>query len=242
MRTKFLLSVMVLLASVVIGGMVWRSEMQFRAFNGKWIPPWGLTINEKGSRELGNPDNAIQDLTKLYTAFIAYRQEKGKLPEPKDLFDFSRPIAPGIQLKEEDLRTPDAHLADGYTKGDQSFSEYALTYLTPRPNGQPRPAFPKDGERDVWLYCETYARTGTRVYRDHTTKLEPMGYYVVLWSDGVIEKVPTLDMVGYQDSPRSWTFTFKGQAGLPKNTRTKRELAESNPDGSRNSLVKIVQK
>ncbi len=50
--------------------------------------------------------------------------------------------------------------------------------------------------------------------------MNPVGFYVVLWDDGSVEKIPYYQRL-YVPKPNSeWVMAFPGQAGLPKNTLT----------------------
>jgi len=185
------------------------------------IPPEGLVVNPKGV-DLGDPENAVKDFRRIYSAMDAYRRQTNRLPSLGELLDFSKPLA-GVQLTKDDFNVPDAHLADGYVEGNQNLSTFMFAYRMPRPNGAPKPAFPAPGERDVWLVATDYTRNNQVLRRDRTADFDFKGVYVVLWSDGQIDKIDAGDARFAMKGP-SGNLVFAGEAGAPKDTRSLKDI------------------
>ena len=229
-RLPFLLALCA--AGVLIGvllNFVWHPKPKY-VFMGREIPEGGLVVHPQGVGHPGDPENAVKAFRKIYAAMDAFRRINNRLPEPEEMMDFSKPLAPGHQLTREDFNTPDWPYSDRYLQKDRN-PNYQFTYYTARPDGTPRPAFPAKGEKDIWFRCDDYTRSNQIVQRDHTKdSFFPTGVFVVLWSDGSIEKVPVQDEAHFQDPKQrnALISSIKGQAGLPKKIITAADLYAQN--------------
>ncbi|HVL38412.1 MAG TPA: hypothetical protein VM328_03375 [Fimbriimonadaceae bacterium] len=201
------------------------SPPQPKYFDGRIIPPEGLVVNPRGV-DPGDPANAEKDFRRFYQAIVQYRARHGRFPQVKELLDFSKPIVPGgIQLTAKDWDNPDAEKADLPRRRDWCYG-YNLPKV-PRPNGAPKPVFPKPGERDVWMDTGfIYTRMNEVAYPDGRRVQRPSGCHVVLWSDGKIERIPFGEMRLFPRdlATRSYYWTYPGQTGLPENTISQREF------------------
>lgn len=121
------------------------------------------------------------------------------------------------------LHNPDSKYADA--EPARRFPKTFVPYYIPktRPDGSaigdPKPT----GTRDVLVLTRLYYHENRRVFSGHRSTSNPVGFYIVLWDNGQVEKV-SYDQVLYvpQGSyvPRgssSFTNAFPGQAGVPKN-------------------------
>jgi hypothetical protein len=108
-----------------------------------------------------DPENAEVDFKRLYEAIDAYRHAHNRLPTHKELMDTSRPLVEGFHLTDEDMNNPDEPYLLKENNKELSF-DYVIQLELPRPDGTSKPAFPADGERDVWLYTLAYT-TETKV-------------------------------------------------------------------------------
>ncbi len=133
-------------------------------------------------------DRAVsRDLRRVYSAIVLYRRRHSKFPEGLD------------DLKKEFPRVG--------IRGSSHRDGYAFSIMTPRPDGSPRPAYPKPGERDFWAYW------GSPITAD-----ERKEYSIVLWSNGTISKVMQSNIVLYldpTDEPGA-VKGFPGQTGYVK--------------------------
>ncbi|MDX1931950.1 MAG: hypothetical protein SFU56_05035 [Capsulimonadales bacterium] len=192
------------IASLLVGW--WIRKVTFPIyFNGKLIPWYGLKVNPAGD-VLGNPEEAVKDFRQIYAVMERYRREHGKLPGAGELMK---------ELPRDAFHTPDFGRSDIHAAFSDTTAEYIWQYPAERPNGQAYPATPKPGERDVWMICDTYARMNQTVFRDRHSEYSPKGCYVVLWSDGTVEKIPVRDVIYYQTGRNEWTLGFRGETGLP---------------------------
>jgi hypothetical protein len=120
----------------------------------------------------------------------SYRNKYGKLPVVLNELLALPPSDPS-HLTKEDLQNPDwqyAEKPDALAGKEQPVCPYAQNFVVNRPDGTPKPAFPEKGERDVWLYSDLAARSGTVRYPDGSVDRHFSGVYVVLFSDGTIGK------------------------------------------------------
>jgi hypothetical protein len=158
----------------------------------------GRTVSEKGTLEYpnsvghpGDPEEAVKDFKRIYAAMDAYRKKHGKLPPGlNELAEL--PASDPSHLTREDLQNPDWQYSEdpGALAGwERPLCDYAQRFLMKkRPDGTPLPAFPADGERDVWVKSDLAARSGTVLYPDGSADKRFSGAFVVLFSDGSIGK------------------------------------------------------
>ncbi|GEM_PF-2121864 len=185
-----------------------------RYTDGRVIPAGGLLVNPNGLSGLSNDTEG--DFRKLYRAIDAYVTAKGTLPDdPRSLIPFTQDWPVGRRITEEALYTPDYRKSDVYSPKDEKFN-YLWAYRSPRADGTAKPPRPPSGERDVWLYTETYVRERKRVFRDGSSVTHPKGRYVVLWSDGTVEKVGFDRLVTAPSGASGEAYFFKGEAGSVK--------------------------
>ncbi|MDX2066024.1 MAG: hypothetical protein SFX74_09805 [Fimbriimonadaceae bacterium] len=185
------------------------------------IPPGGKIKNPRGKNP-GNPENAVSDFKRVYPAMVAFRKLHGRLPSLRELLDFERPLAPGHHLREEDFVAADYQYSDRYLPEAENHS-YMFAYANERPDGTPKPAFPKPGERDVWLVSDDYTRLNVVTYPDERSARDYRGVYVVLWSDGKIEKIRNADTL-HSPTDGGWLLAFPGETGVSKHAQTHAEF------------------
>ena len=189
-------------------------------FDGREIPPWGLVDNPRAIGHPGHPEEVEAAFRRIYPAMIAFRRIHGRLPTPQELEDWSKPLAPGHQLTQADFKFKDDYLNDGYSPLDRHASELMLSYEAPRPDGSPKPADPPQGEKDVWLVCMDYAHANIVYTRAGPSLTTPTGFFIVLYSDGSIVRVPYGDVMLSQDADGSLDHVMPGQTGIRKGTKT----------------------
>ncbi len=193
------------------------------AFDGVPIPKAGLVVNPAGERP-GDPAEAERDFRRIYQALTAFRDAHRRLPTPLELIgDGKSPSQVGLTMA--DFQTPDYKESDGHSANRWNATQYELSYLSDRPDGTRKPDFPASGERDVWMTTDVYARRHQIVRPDARSEMRWTGCYVLLWSDGKIERVAPGDVLTYLDSPIAATWTYRGQTGNPKGVVSAREAA-----------------
>lgn len=182
-----------------------------RYLDGRVIPPGGLLVNPNGLKDLAY--DAESDFKALYTGIVRYANEKGEFPDDPRLL-----IGPTAHLPEDQRVTPttffttDYRKADRFRTADETFC-YEWTYRTPRADGTKKQPFPPRGERDVWLATDIYIRDGKTVFRDGSFTVEPVGYYLTMWSDGKIERTPLRDHLLASLGDGGQTYFFRGESG-----------------------------
>ena len=186
-------------------------------------------IAPKPERPLGNPENAVRAFHKVYLAFIAFRTKYHRLPEMKEVLE--APDGALWKLSIEDFRVPDLPGERSEIPTPANVAQFLLSYLTPRPDGAAKPAFPKDGEKDAWLACDVYTRHIKKRGPDGKVETKLEGDYVVLWSDGTTEKIPLGRVVWFPEKAGSvnYVMDFPGQTGLPSNVISEEQMAENSP-------------
>jgi hypothetical protein len=85
-----------------------------------------------------------------------------------------------------------------------------------RSDRTPKPHNPEPGERDVWAVAEQCAKMKLLTTQQYEARLWLQGDYVVLWSDGQIERVPFKDRPHVKLDDKTWLSFYKGEAGVPK--------------------------
>lgn len=192
--------------------------------NGKVIPPEGVFANPL-AQNLGNPENAEKDFRRIYQWIVEYREKHNRLPEERELRTLKEASVPGgIVLTKEDWSNPDAKFANYAPRLEDH--AYSPTF-SERSDGTPKPAWPKKGERDIWMWCDIYTRTNERLFPDGGISYHYNGVVVVLWSDGKIERVKYGDMMLSPTEDNRWIHTIKGAAGISPKAIAQRDWVKS---------------
>jgi len=194
------------------------------AYQDRQIPESGLVLNPEGASNPGDPKEAVKDLGLVYKGLKAYIAKHGKFPMPGELAGSDE--RPGFVARDA-FKLPDIDYSD-YGSAKEPNSTYAFAYRAPRYDESPKPTHPAEGERDVWMYTDTYVRRNETVFRDGSKTTSPTGVYVVLWSDGKIEYVEPLDVV-WTGHEGSLIMRFPGEPGTEKNAITQRQRIQESP-------------
>jgi hypothetical protein len=190
-----------------------------KTVDGRDVVEGGTLQNPQGVDNPGDPQHAIEDFKRIYLYLDGYRKEVGRLPTADEFLE-RRALKNGLQLTEDDLKNPDWTIADGMDAIQRIDRKchYTVSFDSPRPDGTPKPAFPKDGERDLWMLSQLTARSNTILYPGGRQKSHFTGYFVSLFSDGSIEMFRHKEMlfVARPGEPRMPYLTTPGVAGLPE--------------------------
>ena len=176
-------------------------------------------LPDTGGIVLGNPDAAPSQLHQIYTLLQKFRaKHAGKHP------------AKSTALIQELIKDPQSY---GFKSYDESFlvfvnsdSQYQPGVLEPnrysaysiavaRADGSLLDTPKMAGTRDIWALTTIY-------FHNNMTGLtnNPVGFYVVLWDTGEVERIP-YDLV--LSVPRGQSLVspfFPGQAGIPADALT----------------------
>lgn len=181
--------------------------------DGRWVLPQGLLLNSNSERP-GNPEATEAKFAKIYKEIVAFRERNGRLPY----------AGSELALQPSELQSDDTKFTDEYARGIRDHLGFHFDLRSKRPDGSDRPATPKRPERDVWVTTEDYVRSNARLFPDGTVRSKPSGFYIVLWSDGKVERVPVGERI-WVNSSRGLISTFRGQAGVdPKKARKESEM------------------
>ena len=189
--------------------------------DGRAIPITGLKLNPDGLTNLQG--DAKDDFRRLVGAIRAYADKYQRFPDdPRWLIEFTKKWPESTRVTADCFDTPDRKKSDTFDSTDFGFG-YLWAYRGPRPDGKPRPVFPGPGERDVWLYTDTYVRSNSTVYKTGSGSTKPEGHYLVAWSDGKVEELPISAYKRTQFHLGSARMGFVGEPGIDENSKVDME-------------------
>ena len=189
--------------------------------DGRAIPVTGLKLNPDGLTNLQG--DAKDDFRRLAGAIRAYADKNQRFPDdPRWLIEFTKKWPESTRVTADCFDTPDRKKSDTFDSTDFGFG-YLWAYRSPRPDGKPRPVFPGPGERDVWLYTDTYVRSNSTVYKTGSGSTKPEGHYLVAWSDGKVEELPISAYKRTQFHLGSARMGFVGEPGIDENSKVDME-------------------
>lgn len=181
----------------------------------------------------GDPNNAIEDMKVIYRLIGIYRQKHQNYPNCDELLKDIRASLKeyGFDTYEEAWQffiNPDSKYSD--SSYDRKYPDKVVPYilLDKRLDGSPIGSPTAPGTKDVLISTSLYTHRNIRHYPGPRSTENPVGFWIVMWADGEIQKVP-YDQILYApkgrepDEPqgrKSHAFVFPGQAGLPANTKT----------------------
>ena len=199
-----------------------------------------------GDKVPGDPANEVKIMQRYYQCVQIYRKNHGgSYPNEKGAVGFlfdeieKHPTDYGfgetksIQDLQKVIRTfvnPDTKYADHLGHVDPDKVSVILTQMHKQrwdgaAFGSPKP----EGTRDVLAETSLYFHPNWPGLKQTGRPANPVGFYIVLWDDGEIEKIP-YDQVLYattidKDYPDdiSYQVVFRGEAGLPWDTVTYQE-------------------
>lgn len=175
-----------------------------------------------GRKVPGNPTRALRDGVRFFGVLQIYRDSHGgQWPGSKDLSDellhhpkqygFPDPITALRAFSNPDCRYSD----DAFVRTAPSGVFPWLVHST-RPDGSPIGSPASPGTRDVLATCSLYAHMNVRhLPGSDSTTIDPVGFYIVIWEDGLVEKVPVAETL-MAAGPGGQQLAFKAQAGVPR--------------------------
>jgi hypothetical protein len=206
-----------------------------------------------GDKVPGDPENEVKIMQRYYQCVQIYRKNHdGNYPQGKNGASFlsdeieKHPTDYGFaEIKQatylQDLmmviRTfvnPDTQYA--YGRGNVDTQKVAVIDTQMRRQRQDGTTFnsPKlEGTRDILAQTSLYFHPNWPGLKHIGRPANPVGFYMVLWDDGEIEKIP-YDQILYvtvpiKDAPSGfgWQVAFRGEAGLPWDCFTYGELEQA---------------
>ena len=194
------------------------------------IPPEGLaTSPDTNGGVPGNPNRTIADMKRLFNEIGLYqKRHNGEYPaieDGKDIDDdrVDNFKAYGYNDPSEAIKAfhnPDMKYSDMAHGSPQPETYFPYMMWSKRPDGT-RIGSPKQaGTRDVLAYTDIYYHENIRLYKGDVTTTKPVGFYLVLWEDGDVTKVPYQDVQYAPPKPTgnggaTQKVVFPGQAGAP---------------------------
>ena len=199
------------------------------------IPPDGWCMNQRFKGVKLNPDMLDKRLNNLYKEMELYKSRKGSYPDGelelnKDMRE--NPSVYGYKsgfegYKKMAMRNqiPDMKYSDSHFR-DSSGTITAPYYLIQRrPDGTNNGTPHSPRTRDVLAYSDIYFYQDSCILPNGKTNNNPTGFYMVLWDDGEVSKIP-YDKVRfvYPQLAGSPAQCFPGQTGVPSTTYTQSEM------------------
>ncbi|PQV62587.1 hypothetical protein B1R32_12825 [Abditibacterium utsteinense] len=194
------------------------------------IPPGGLIDNDTNGKVPGNPQNAVEDFTKIYAAIETFRgQNNGQYP-PK-ILDVLKVLNAGLKSTDiEKIKTGIKASYDTFLNPDAKYSDDPLARRRPndvikynlynkRPDGT-LVGNPPSGKKDLLMETSLYVHQNVRTLPGQRSVSNPVGFYVVLWHDGTIQRIAYDQVLYMPKGGGDFTRAFPGQAGVPANALT----------------------
>lgn len=162
----------------------------------------------------GNPERAERQMRDLYADLQVFLKRHGRPPRIPSEFvreiqrNFDYPFA------FDDLLNPDCRYADApQARHAARCFPYILYHL--RPDGQPLLGPKREGTRDVLAMTDIYFHKNRKNPARGTGSWAPVGFFLVLWEDGEVTRVPFDNVLLYKTRDGGEKYAFPGQAGVP---------------------------
>ena len=231
LNNRLVRSLALLSLLALIGFNIWtrRAASQVSNAQARVIPPEGVIDNDTGGKVPGNPANAEEDFMKIYAAIQSYNGQHGsKYPTMAQLMKFTvdhqmyrtrEEAEEAVKKANAIFINPDNKYSDvpSTRKNPSSASDYNI--YTQRPDGTPV-GNPPSGKKDVLAMTGLYVHQNIRQFKGERSRSNPVGFYVVLWQDGTIQKIGYDKILYVPKGGGDFTTAFPGQAGVPANALT----------------------
>ncbi len=234
-----------LLAVLAFIGYLYVRERSFAPFpRARYIPPQGIAENDTHGKVPGDPARAIADAKRLYPLIQNYRkQHSGQYPPNasylvKDLilhfqnYGIAKGNVTGFQrfLKVRQFirsfSNPDARYSDDPSDRQHPNTIFPFFISNKRPDGSPVGGPKPPGTHDVLAYTNLYFHENVRHFRGDLTTSHPVGFFIVLWDDGSVQKIPYNQLLYVPQGYGNFGNAFPGQTGVPSNAMTYKEFQE----------------
>jgi hypothetical protein len=170
----------------------------------------------------GDPKNGIERLKQIYQLINIYRmRHEGRYPTMVELVSDSRKKPEAYNLTEtDDFRAvlkpffnPDSRFSNTGWVRESPDTVIAVILRSKRPNGKAIGSAKAPNTRDVLAWSETYLYRNFR--NNSRTLMNPVGFFLVLWDDGEVQKVPYDEAYMASGEIMQYEYAFPGQAGIP---------------------------
>jgi hypothetical protein len=178
-----------------------------------------ITTKDKGEGDL---NNGIEDLKRIYQIITIYRtRNNGEYPINAQALrnDIAKnPTSYGFKsfLEARSVFTnPDSIFAEGLaTTKEEAEKLWVYELYGNRPDKSGLGSSKTVGTKDVLAFTTIYFRMNIQYLTDGRAVPNPEGVFLVLWSDGSIEKVPYDETLYTPHGVNKYRSAFKGQAGV----------------------------
>ncbi|MDF2441646.1 MAG: hypothetical protein JWN98_2630 [Abditibacteriota bacterium] len=211
-----------------------RWQLQQRPDNGAYLrsqPQW-----DSGGKILGNPQNAVSDLKAMHQALRIFHQRFKRYPQSS--MELLNDMGPNHRIygfasaakSREIFANPDMIHSSVAMFRQRPADIIAYQMPAKRFDGRPIGSSKPHGQRDVVAWTELYYFPNIKVNWEgmDASTMNPVGFYVVLWDDGEVEKVPFDKALSVPQPNKEWKTGFPGQAGLIAGTKTFLEMNRNN--------------
>lgn len=163
-----------------------------------------------------NPAKAVGDMHRIHGALGVFRRgHGGRLPgNTSEFITDLMGHAKEYGIRAADLFNPDARYASDPAARAYPKAYFPFMILHERPDGSPIGGPKKAGERDILAVCDLYAHLNVQHGKTGDT-VHPTGFYIVLWDDGRVEKLPIGKRVDVYRGNGRFSRGYAGQAGIP---------------------------
>jgi hypothetical protein len=190
------------------------------AFGRTGLPASGVPDNDTGGKVPGDPDTTVREGQRLFHSLDMYKQMHGAFPQDGVAFTGEMVNSPTMygfadnKAAWQSLQSPDSKFAD-IPQWRQSPTSVVWIVTDQRPDGQPVGAPKASGAMDVVAYTPLYMHAQVRHFNGSKDTMKPTGFYIVVWENGQVQKIP-YNAVRFQrvSGHSSWRMGFPGQAGL----------------------------
>lgn len=158
-----------------------------------------------------------------------------------DIFGFKNRMAVDLSF-----RNHDTIFADESYKEDPEVIIPPFVICDTRPDGTKIESSMPSEKRNVLAFSKIYFYHDSTVFPDGKTTQNPTGFYLVLWEDGEVTKVPH-DKVRFVHPQRTGSYAecFPGQEGIPANMYTNAERWKKakplRPNGTNPNVLPVLK-
>lgn len=179
-------------------------------------PPRRVASSDAPPPATLNPAKAVGDMHRIRDALGVFRRRHGgRLPADTTEFVSDLTVhAKEYGIRTADLFNPDAQYASDPTARAYPKAHFPFMILKERPDGSAIGGPKKAGERDILAVCDLYAHLNVQHGKAGDT-VHPTGFYIVLWDDGRVEKLPIGKRVDVYRGNGRFGRGYVGQAGIP---------------------------
>ena len=225
LRFKIRIAIMLLLFGL-IGWRYFASQQGFGSKKPIAIPAVGIALNDTHDKVPGHPEIAIAQAKRLYHFIEIYRRRhRGMYPDGNSLthdmaYHYDSYGFHGQDEAMMSMTNPYSRYSDfdfvrkNYT-GFQIF-----TIFNKRPDGSYIGTKTPVGKKDMLADTVIYVHENIRYYKGDRTTSKPVGFYIALWKDGTVTRVPYDQLMYVPDALGKYHWAFQGQAGIPTGALT----------------------